>query len=89
MNFTATGRQIVSQTSYFRPLTGFRAIAAFMVFLCHFNPVPVILPFESAKVFFGSMNTGVTLFFVLSGFLIIYRYIDSFRYEFSYVKNIL
>ena len=72
---------------YFKALTGFRAIAAFMVYLCHFNPVPILFSSSQLKSFFSSFNTGVTLFFVLSGFLIVYRYIDSFQYNKTYIKQ--
>ena len=58
----------------FSALTGMRAIAAFMVFFnhLHLNIYP--------HVFMGlqeTFYTGVGFFFVLSGFLIAYRYYDS------------
>jgi peptidoglycan/LPS O-acetylase OafA/YrhL len=60
---------------YFKPLTGVRAIAAYMVFLHHFNPFKDV---ESSVLyhFVEELYVGVTLFFVLSGFLIAYRYLD-------------
>lgn len=58
-------------------LTGIRFIAASMVFLFHyadylFSPDARQLGYY----FFRQLNVGVSLFFVLSGFLITYRYYD-------------
>jgi peptidoglycan/LPS O-acetylase OafA/YrhL len=73
---------------YIKPLTGIRAIAAFMVFMMHYNP------FEKDSFlysFFGQFYTGVSVFFVLSGFLITYRYYERFRMEkrwfYRYIRN--
>ena len=58
---------------YFKSLTGVRAIAAFMVYVHHFNPFPKeSLIFSICQ----EMHIGVTIFFVLSGFLIAHRYLD-------------
>lgn len=56
---------------YFPALTGVRAIAAYLVFIHHFG-----LEFRAPWVRFLSreMHIGVTVFFVLSGFLIYYAY---------------
>lgn len=59
---------------FFHSLTGIRAIAAWSVFLFHFNP------FEKTTIlggFIDQLYIGVDIFFVLSGFLICYRYYDS------------
>ncbi|WP_347217733.1 acyltransferase [Chryseobacterium sp.] len=59
---------------YFVPLTGLRTIAASMVFFHHFNP------FKQGSFLFNFVNEfhiGVTVFFVLSGFLIGFRYSDK------------
>ena len=77
----------------FDELTGIRAIAAFMVFFCHYNVF-----FSERRVgsfihsFVGEFYTGVTIFFVLSGFLICYRYYDNGeirdkKWIVRYVKN--
>lgn len=73
---------------YIKPLTGIRAIAAFMVFMMHYNP------FAKASLlysFFDQFYTGVSVFFVLSGFLITYRYYERFRMEkswfYRYIRN--
>ncbi|HEY5826156.1 MAG TPA: acyltransferase [Cyclobacteriaceae bacterium] len=67
----------ISQTKYFPPLTGLRALAASMVFFHHANP---FLPNGSQRILFLFVNefhVGVSLFFVLSGFLIYSRYESS------------
>ena len=55
-------------------LTGLRAVAAYAVFLHHYNPAP-------AGTFgyrlFAQGYVGVSIFFVLSGFLIHYRYANN------------
>ena len=71
------------QSHYFSQLTGIRAIAAYMVFIHHYN-------FLNPK-YFGSiihgmaseLHIGVTFFFVLSGFLIAYRYSDMNTFTFK------
>jgi peptidoglycan/LPS O-acetylase OafA/YrhL len=61
---------------FFPALTGIRAIAAFSVFFFHFNPLP-----KSSFVggIINELHIGVDIFFVLSGFLIAYRYYDLFQ----------
>ena len=64
-----------AKKDYFPALTGLRAVAAALVFVHHYNP------FSPAR--FGwrihnlaaEAHIGVTVFFVLSGFLIGYRYL--------------
>ncbi len=76
------------EQGYIKPLTGIRAIAAFMVFITHYNH------FEKggfAHTFFSQFYTGVSIFFVLSGFLITYRYYGQYRWDKSwfvtYIRN--
>lgn len=62
---------------FFPALTGYRAIAAWLVFVYHFFPykkhsVPVFI-----KNTVNEFHIGVDMFFVLSGFLIAYRYFDE------------
>ncbi|WP_278381005.1 acyltransferase family protein [Chryseobacterium arthrosphaerae] len=62
------------EKNYITSLTGLRTIAASMVFFHHFNPFP------KKTLYFGVVNEfhiGVTIFFVLSGFLIGLRYSDK------------
>lgn len=74
--------------NYFPALTGIRAIAAYMVFFHHFNPFSIEHFGKDVNGFFGQLHIGVTLFFVLSGFLIAYRYIEYDNIDFrQYIIN--
>lgn len=77
-----------SNQEYFPALTGIRAIAAYLVFFHHFNPFQKN---ESTRLLFGLFNEmyiGVTVFFVLSGFLIGYRYFETENFNFKkYITN--
>jgi peptidoglycan/LPS O-acetylase OafA/YrhL len=65
-----------SQKNYFPALTGLRALAAFMVFFHHVNPFRDEGQFKLLYSFTHELYIGVSLFFVLSGFLIYWRYAD-------------
>jgi peptidoglycan/LPS O-acetylase OafA/YrhL len=69
---------------YFPALTGLRAIAAWIVFFFHFNPFP-------RNTILGQLiqqwNTGVAIFFVLSGFLICVRYFDRLAFSRQWFTN--
>src|SRR5215831_4292959 len=84
-------QQFPKNNNYIPQLTGIRCIAAYMVFLHHFNPVKMYHPGSFLDEFIAEFYTGVTVFFVLSGFLIAYRYMDSFtfslRWFLKYMKN--
>jgi peptidoglycan/LPS O-acetylase OafA/YrhL len=67
-------------------LTGLRAIAAFMVFLHHSGSAE--LPFLVQRLL-APMYIGVNIFFVLSGFLIFYRYQDGFILNVAWLKPYL
>ncbi len=75
-------------TQTFPALTGVRAIAAYMVFFHHYIGTCHTDVFLS---FVKEFYTGVTIFFVLSGFLIYYRYSETIALEknflFNYFKN--
>ena len=72
----------------FPALTGIRMVAAYMVYLHHFNPFYKKRFGSDVHYFFDSFHIGVTIFFVLSGFLIAYRYYDVERFKFStYMQN--
>ena len=77
-----------SNKLFFPALTGYRAIAAWMIFVYHF------FPFDNPKYpllvknITGGFHIGVDLFFVLSGFLITYRYFNSQPIQFkNYMVN--
>jgi len=69
----------MEKKSIFNELTGIRAIAAYMVFFHHY----VFFIKDKINVFtfnfLSELHIGVTLFFVLSGFLIAYRYYDNVK----------
>lgn len=63
---------------YFPALTGVRALAAFLVFFFHYNPFPRA-PFNWPQALVAQGQAGVSVFFVLSGFLIAARYHNRVR----------
>ena len=67
----------------FTALTGIRALAAFMVYMHHYNPFSVAVFGQYCHDFFSEFHIGVTLFFVLSGFLISNRYFDEENFSFK------
>jgi len=73
---------------YFPALTGVRAIAAIMVYILHFNPFRSHIFNPAIFNFTREFHVGVTIFFVLSGFLITYRYSDLENFSFKkYMVN--
>jgi peptidoglycan/LPS O-acetylase OafA/YrhL len=78
-----------SQVNYIPALTGVRAMAAYLVFISHFCYVfdgsfPHII-----QRFLGEFHIGVSIFFVLSGFLITFRYYNSFHLTADWFKQYL
>lgn len=65
------------KNNYFPALTGLRAIAAYMVYIVHYNLFNASVFGQYIFNFFNEFQAGVTVFFVLSGFLIAYRYFDE------------
>ena len=84
-----------SSKNYFPALTGIRAVAAYMVFFHHFNPLHALkegnLWARLLNPVFEEGHIGVSIFFVLSGFLITVRYYESLniskRWFFNYLRN--
>lgn len=70
-----------AKNDYFPALTGLRAVAALMVFVHHFNPLPVATFGPTLSNLAAELHIGVTVFFVLSGFLIGYRYLGRQRVD--------
>jgi peptidoglycan/LPS O-acetylase OafA/YrhL len=67
----------------FPALTGIRALAAYMVFIHHYNPFTIEIFGKYTHDFFSEFHIGVTIFFVLSGFLICNRYFDEPNFSFK------
>lgn len=70
----------------FNALTGYRAVAAFMVVFFHSGFSSESL----GKIGFGiqnNLNIGVSLFFVLSGFLIVYRNYNKIQFNFTWMRK--
>jgi peptidoglycan/LPS O-acetylase OafA/YrhL len=76
----------VSKSGYFPSLGGLRVIAASMIFLSHYWQR---FPLDSSllKQVFIEFHVGVSIFFVLSGFLIGYRYFNSYEYSWKWCKE--
>ena len=62
---------------FFPALTGYRAIAAWMIFVYHFTPFNSPKYPEWIKRIIWEFHIGVDMFIVLSGFLITYRYFND------------
>lgn len=62
---------------YFPALTGLRAVAVFLVLIHHFNPFTPERVGWRLHNLTAETHIGVTVFFVLSGFLIGYRYLGK------------
>jgi peptidoglycan/LPS O-acetylase OafA/YrhL len=78
-----------AQQNYIPALTGVRAMAAYLVFISHFAYVFDEKFPHSVQRFFNEFHIGVTIFFVLSGFLIAFRYFDSFKLTKNWFKQYL
>lgn len=76
---------MLNNKQFFPALTGFRAIAAWMIFIYHFFPFKNVnhsYPKWIADIIW-EFHFGVDMFFVLSGFLITYRYFDDTPIKFK------
>lgn len=69
----------------FPSLTGIRAIAAYMVFVHHYFGTNCAGKFWCPVVL--ELHSGVAIFFVLSGFLITWRYYQASSLSFEWLKN--
>ena len=74
-------------SNYFPALTGIRTVAASMVFLAHFNPFKAVWFGQFIHDSLNEFHVGVTIFFVLSGFLICYRYSDVIILERKWLQR--
>lgn len=73
----AAAAPVAARPPYYPALTGLRAVAAYLVFFHHFRPLA--LADGWASVVLGQLYVGVSLFFVLSGFVLATRYQRSVR----------
>lgn len=71
---------------YYPALTGLRAVAAYLVFLLHARS-PAMPPWLSSIA--SQLYVGVSMFFVLSGFLIATRYQASIRFTVAWWRGYL
>jgi peptidoglycan/LPS O-acetylase OafA/YrhL len=79
--------QLTSQTSEdYSSLHGLRAVAVWLVFIHHF---PSFTSGSAAFIVAKQGYVGVSVFFVLSGFLIAHRHYDSAELKWPFFKNYL
>jgi peptidoglycan/LPS O-acetylase OafA/YrhL len=71
---------------YYPALTGLRAVAAYLVFAHHFRPADSPAWYERLT---GQLFVGVSLFFVLSGFVIALRYQHSVQLTWPWGRRYL
>jgi peptidoglycan/LPS O-acetylase OafA/YrhL len=75
--------------NYIPALTGVRALAAYLVFISHYAyAFDENFP-HAVQRFLSEFHIGVTIFFTLSGFLIAFRYYDSFELSSDWFKQYL
>lgn len=75
--------------NYIPALTGVRALAAYLVFISHYaDRFDENFP-HAVQRFLNELHIGVTIFFVLSGFLIAFRYYDSFKLTGNWFRQYL
>ncbi|CAM3880155.1 acyltransferase [Mucilaginibacter galii] len=75
--------------NYIPALTGVRALAAYLVFISHFEYIFDGNFPHAVQRFLQEFHMGVTIFFVLSGFLITYRYYNNFHLTKDWFKQYL
>ncbi|MCB2408511.1 acyltransferase family protein [Hymenobacter lucidus] len=79
--------------AYYPALTGIRAIAAYLVFFVHYNPFDSLSNRNSFYRFLHDVcshfHIGVSIFFVLSGFLITVRYQNGVELSKAWIKKYL
>ena len=79
---------INNNKNFIPALTGYRAIAAWIIFIYHFFPFAKTTIPDIIRNVVSQFHFGVDLFFVLSGFLITYRYYNQSKIDFKqYMVN--
>ena len=76
--------QSYTPQNYFKALTGLRIIAAYMVFCHHYDVINSDIFGSAIHNLFREFHVGVTIFFVLSGFLITHRYYQQPKINFKH-----
>jgi peptidoglycan/LPS O-acetylase OafA/YrhL len=79
---TTTLTPTSTPSGYFPALTGIRAISAFLVYIHHYQPFPEAWVGSNIFAILKETHIGVSVFFVLSGFLIAYRYYGQISFSF-------
>lgn len=83
-----TATQLSGQSPYYPALTGLRAVAALLVFITHSNSFdPHLSSEEWLYAFVHQGHFGVSIFFVLSGFLIATRYHGRVKPTWPWVRQ--
>jgi len=75
-------QQVLRRRKSIPALTGFRAVAAYLVFLHHHGPGANMI--GNIAMVINQGYIGVSMFFVLSGFLIYYNYADQVSFKISW-----
>jgi peptidoglycan/LPS O-acetylase OafA/YrhL len=75
--------------NYIPALTGVRAMAAYLVFISHYCYVFDDTFPHIVQRFLGEFHIGVSVFFVLSGFLITFRYYNNFHLTTNWFRQYL
>lgn len=75
--------------NYILQLTGLRALAAFLVFIHHFNYIISAGFSHPVQRYLKEFNIGLPIFFSLAGFSIAYRYFDKFSLTADWFKPYL
>ena len=75
--------------NYIPALTGVRAMAAYLVFISHYYYVFNDVFPQIILRFLGELHIGVSIFFVLSGFLITFRYYNNFHLTANWFRQYL
>ena len=73
---------LINPNQDFSALTGLRAVLASLIFLNHYSSFV-----ENSSSFFNDLLIGVSVFYTLSGFLIMYRYADTVSLQTSWLKT--
>lgn len=77
----------LSTSEHYRALTGIRAVAVYLVYLHHTNPFSTERFGDFLHRVVTEFHVGVSIFFVLSGFLITHRYYEKSNLNLPWLKR--